>query len=171
MAYPKQPRGEDVQSEIRTKLPTPPEIGVPPLPGTNPSGGAPKIKPQVVTAPEVPSVKPFWQNSEARQPTRRVLYQPSPWKREDVSKLWQPAMDILGKILWQRYQGLPPEQRAKASWQRIAQNPQEAARTIFTRALMNRAQLAPVELDPLEKQGVQQSDNWKWFQSVTGGNR
>ena len=181
MAYPEKPltdyeRSHENGGDIKPPpMPTPEALKVPRI-----QGGAPKLtettNSDISVTPArspgfvspTPGDTPYWERlPPPNAPTRHTLYPASPWKREDVDKQWGGIIKPLGDRLWDTYQKLPPEQKALPAWQQVAKNPQEAAQSIMTRALINQAGVRS-ELKPETASSIQTGSLFRWL-NVLGG--
>ncbi len=139
-------------------------------------------KPSVVKPPEVaiepryttpafpaqptPGPGPYWERTPLPEaPQRHTLYPAVPWDRKEIETQWGDYIKQLGESIWERYQKLPPEQKALASWQQVAKNPQEAAYSIVARTLANTAKLKS-GLTPQGAANTQNSGLFRWLRSV-----
>jgi len=119
MPYPKQPRAEDPNADVRTTTPATPGVAaVPPLPGVSTRGGAPVVSqspidltlPKPITAP--PPQFPFTPAASGSQPDRDMtalvnrVVQSTPLST--VAQNYSPFIDQMKTILQGRYAGEQP---------------------------------------------------------------
>lgn len=173
MAYPKQPKGEDVNQESRTQSATAAAPVAPTTPQVqNPAGGAPKLS-------QWYSPKPLDQQPWAKNPALpasgiTVVSKPK-WNLQDVAKAEPEFVNEFKNMLWERYQAASEQQRGSIFWQGVKQNPELAAASFVRRALQNMADAnawvngeQPPTLDTAIANTLANNETRKWLAWVTG---
>ena len=182
MPYPSKPLGDYERAFEMGREIEPPALPMPEtIKGTNPQGGAPTLSLPTAASPAdwveprklpkglpipTPGEGPYWERiSLPEPPTQHTLYAPIPWDRKDVEKNWSPVIEQMAESMWQRYQDLPPEQKALPAWQQVAKNPQEAAYTVWARMLANKTGERS-RLKQEASEAVRTHPVYRWLQSL-----